>query len=175
MSFFKLIIDEREQERHKMNTRPTVKGIAFKDDALLLIRTNRGAYKIPGGGVGRRETFEKALIREINEETGFKCTKVGDKIGEIEEFKNDIFNDEADFCMHSFYYEIQVLERQGLQKLDPYEAKLEFRPCWIRITDAIKANEKVLCVNDDLPWLEREIKILDRINQFYNAVSNVEE
>ena len=110
------------------------------------------------------------MIREIKEETGFMCTKICGKVGEIKELKSDAFDDEADFCVHSFYYEIHVQEKNGAQKLDPYEAKLEFEPCWIKIEDAIKTNEKVFSENKDIPWLEREIKILDKINQYYNGI-----
>jgi len=175
VSYFKAIIDGRNEHRQKMNVRPTVRGLVFRDGAMLMIKTNRGDYKIPGGGVGRRETYEQALVREIKEETGFICAKVGRKIGEIKELKNDTFDDEADFCMHSYFYEIEVSDEKGPQRLERYEAKLEFEPCWIPIVEAIKANEMVLKKTADIPWLEREIKILDKINQYYNGLSTIEE
>lgn len=175
MSYFKLIIDARDRKCQKINTRPTVRGIAFKDGKMLMIRTNRGDYKIPGGGVGRRESYEDALIREIREETGFLCTEIGRKVGEIEEFKNDSFDVEADFCMHSIFYEIQVLENKGPQKLEAYEAKLGFEPCWIEIVEAIRKNERIFSENRGIPWLEREIKILNKINQYYNGICGIKE
>ncbi len=54
----------------------TVDGIIKKDERLLLIERKNppfeGMYAIPGGFVEYGETVEKAVIREIKEETGLK-------------------------------------------------------------------------------------------------------
>lgn len=44
--------------------------------------------------------------------------------------------------MISYYYLAEVSNVRKAQKLDPYEAKLKFRPEWIQIEDAINNNEK---------------------------------
>ncbi len=59
-----------------MNKKPTrVAGIVIKDSKVLLInrkKNNKEYYVFPGGSVEENETKEKALIRELNEETSVK-------------------------------------------------------------------------------------------------------
>lgn len=55
--------------------RNSAKAIVFRDDTVLLVR-NRDAlgefYLLPGGGQEFGETLVEAVIRETEEETGFK-------------------------------------------------------------------------------------------------------
>ena len=57
--------------------RPTVLGsraIVIKDDSILLVRLSytKGWY-LPGGGVDRGESFEKAIVRELIEECAIEA------------------------------------------------------------------------------------------------------
>ena len=63
-----------------------VGGVVTSNDAagerqILLIQRNqdpnRGAWTLPGGFVEYDETAEAAVVREVEEETGFCCTVVG--------------------------------------------------------------------------------------------------
>lgn len=48
------------------------RGIAIKDNAVLLVyETKKDYYTLPGGGIQSHETPEAAVRREILEETGF--------------------------------------------------------------------------------------------------------
>ena len=62
----------------------TVDGIINKDDCILLIKRKnnpfKGKWALPGGFVEYGETTEKAVIREILEETGLE-TKVKKLLG----------------------------------------------------------------------------------------------
>ena len=60
----------------------TVKGVVFnkKGEVLLLKRSmedksNSGKYDLPGGSIEKNETIERALMREIKEETGLDVEK----------------------------------------------------------------------------------------------------
>ncbi|NLO09481.1 MAG: NUDIX domain-containing protein [Clostridiales bacterium] len=46
-----------------------------------MIHTNRGDYKFPGGGVNQNESRLVALIREIEEESGYVVKAVDRQIG----------------------------------------------------------------------------------------------
>ncbi|MFW5953068.1 MAG: NUDIX domain-containing protein [Candidatus Natronoplasma sp.] len=85
----KLLSDYRDlKKEHKgevyRNPSLTVDGIVEQNGRLLLIeRKNppfRGTYALPGGFVEYNETVEKAVVREVEEETGLK-TKIDKLIG----------------------------------------------------------------------------------------------
>ncbi len=52
-----------------------VRAVVFDEAGrVLLIRQSyTPGWHFPGGGVGRRETTEQAVIRELREETGLRC------------------------------------------------------------------------------------------------------
>jgi 8-oxo-dGTP pyrophosphatase MutT (NUDIX family) len=52
-----------------------VRAVAFDESGrVLLVRhTYIAGWHFPGGGIGRRETTEEAVIRELREETGLQC------------------------------------------------------------------------------------------------------
>ncbi|MBS3782201.1 MAG: NUDIX domain-containing protein [Candidatus Thermoplasmatota archaeon] len=85
----KLLSDYQElKKEHKgdvyRNPSPTVDGIVKQNDKLLLIKRKnspfKGDYALPGGFVEYNEPVEKAVIREVEEETGLK-TKIKRLIG----------------------------------------------------------------------------------------------
>ena len=67
--------------------------------------------------------------------------------------------------MISYYYIAEVSNIRKTQKLDPYEAKLEFKPEWVDIDDAIINNEKIITLG--IPpianWIFRETYVLKEI------------
>ncbi len=50
--------------------RTAARGVILREGKLLMIHTDRGDYKFPGGGVEPGESLEAALRRELLEETG---------------------------------------------------------------------------------------------------------
>ena len=55
----------------------SVTGILFSKDRtkiLLIKRRDVPVWVLPGGGIDRQETPEKAIVREIKEETGYEVT-----------------------------------------------------------------------------------------------------
>ncbi len=57
----------------------SVKGIIFEKDQVWLRRNERDEWELPGGKIDEGEQPEQAVIRELEEELGFK-TKVVDII-----------------------------------------------------------------------------------------------
>jgi ADP-ribose pyrophosphatase YjhB (NUDIX family) len=55
-----------------------VRGVAFRDDKVLLIReiADQGRWALPGGWADVNETPSEAVIREVREESGFETRVV---------------------------------------------------------------------------------------------------
>lgn len=54
--------------------RPAAYAIVVKNNQILLLRQNGGAYDLPGGGVKLGEDPQNACLRELKEETGINAT-----------------------------------------------------------------------------------------------------
>jgi len=151
----------------KIISRNAVRAIILKENNILMVflgKTNE--YKFPGGGVEKNETIEEALKREVLEEVGCNVIKIVNKIGIVTEYgiakegKNNIFK------MISEYYSVNIDNNLTDQKLDNYEKELLFKPCWIEIEKAYKANKKIIddkC--DSTPWIKRETRVLEIIKE----------
>ncbi|MGN9163342.1 NUDIX domain-containing protein [Clostridium sulfidigenes] len=149
--------------------RIAIKGIVIVDDKLLILKTNKGDYKIPGGGQKKGEDYEATLRREFEEEVGCKLIKVNNMIGITKEVGPDKFDPDAYFAMTNHYYLCQVdLSSLNEQKLDEYEAELEIKPELISLEDAITNNTELINREgkDNVnPWVERELTVFNKIKE----------
>lgn len=66
--------EEFEVSIEKLSFRPSVYGIIFQEEKILLSKQWDG-YDFPGGGIKIGETIDEALRREVKEETGFDVKK----------------------------------------------------------------------------------------------------
>lgn len=150
----------------KKITREAVRAVIIRDNQLLMIHTNKGDYKFPGGGINPEERMEDALIREVEEESGYKVHKVGERIGNIIESHRDQFVEDAIFEMKSSYYLCEISDEYMGQHLDPYEEEQEFKVAWISMEEAICNNEKLLEQSEDRnSWVLRETMALKEIKR----------
>ncbi len=104
---------------------------------LLINATNRGYYKLPGGGIDEGELIEEALRREVIEEAGYTIKNIR-SLGYTHETRHqfEMFNDSYVFLAEAD----KQVERQ-LQK-DELEDGFELE--WFEtIDDAIAAVEKI--------------------------------
>lgn len=144
-------------------TRNAVKCVAFDSQGnLLMIRTKKGDYKFPGGGMKSSETLQQTLKREIAEETGYVLSDVLDVLGIVEERNIDKFDETKIFIMHSEYVRCEVDSTvQNEQNLDEYEKEQDFKVEFVSIEDAIKNNIALLSQSGDVnPWVTRETEVL---------------
>lgn len=61
---------EHQVDVSQLVWRPSVYGIVFKDNKVLLVPEFQSKYGLPGGGANIDEKLEEAVIREVHEETG---------------------------------------------------------------------------------------------------------
>ena len=93
------ITDELPQTPVHINQRTAVRGVIHYQNKILMVQTNRGDYKFPGGGMEEGETEKETLLREITEETGYTDIHIGVKIGETFEQNIDTEDPESYFQM----------------------------------------------------------------------------
>ena len=84
----------------KKEPRITARGILLNhnDQILLMYSEKFNLYSFPGGGVEDKETPQEAVLREIYEETGYKCI-ILKALGYIEENRGQL-----DYTQISYYY-----------------------------------------------------------------------
>lgn len=147
---------------HKVTYRTAVRSVVYRDGKLLMASTNKGDFKFPGGGVEPTEDLERALHREMVEETGFEIDKIEHLLGTAIERRCDLFDEDDLFEMISHYYLCHIKDDKKETKLDAYEVDLDLKPVWITIDEALDANEKHIDAN---PWVKREIMVLKALKE----------
>ena len=171
MIFNKLFqIDKVSESIGNVNYREAVRAIIIRDDKILMVHSKNKDYKFPGGGIKKGEGKIQALKREIQEETGYVVKRINRQVGIVTEKSKDKYVHDRIFKMISYYYIGEVKNEVKEQKLDAYEAELEFKPVWIGVKDAIDKNKKIIESNDKnkANWIERETYVLEKI--YYNMM-----
>ena len=67
--------------RGLFNIMPAAGGIVHSDQNKILAIYRRGHWDLPKGKIEKKESIEDAAVREVEEETGIKVEKLGEKIG----------------------------------------------------------------------------------------------
>ena len=163
-----LIVSTTLTGQYKEEYRLAARGIICKEDKVLMIHCAYfNDYTFPGGGVENKEEVELALRRECMEEAGVV-------IGDIKPYYSIMEKRELDserYLIHESYFYLCSLEEYCEQHLESYEIVLGYKPVWISISDAIKANEKKKDSLSDTDYkgvLERELRILYKLNENRN-------
>lgn len=131
--------------------RTAARGVILREGKLLMIHTDRGDYKFPGGGVEPGESLEAALRRELLGEPEYVAVAHERRSG----MTADILE------MDSHYFLCRVCEEEAPLRLDDYEAEQHFAPVWISPKEAAAAN-RALDMEAN-PWLEREVLVLEAL------------
>lgn len=167
--YFNEVIGLKEVDKEeKVFYRVAIRAVILKDDKILMVKSNTGDYKFPGGGVENGESPEETLRREVIEETGYILDEVKGKMGIIIERDRRKKKGYSLFEMTSHYYFCDVTNEKLEQNLDKYEEELGFLPIWISLDDAIKENECIIeegkaSIN---PWVNRETFVLKKIREY---------
>lgn len=152
----------------KIKHREAVRAVIFNENKILLIHSNLGDYKFPGGGVEEDETHIDALKREVAEETGYINCIVKEKIGVVVERYIDEYDHNIYFQMNSHYYLCELIDHEKVaQQLDDYELAQDFEPTWMSVDDSIMQNEKVILQFEKNRWIKRENFVLKELKKSY--------
>lgn len=187
------ITDELPDNPVQIKKRTAVRGVIHYQNKLLMVRTNEGDYKFPGGGMEEGETDKETLLREIKEETGYTDIHIGLQIGKAFEQNIDTEDPSQYFQMESRYYECWLMsDHRAESAMDGYEEKLGFAPEFVTVEEAYRSNRKLLdreqkklrdfiqrsyiqgnkeqlsagiTFSSKIPWLERETGVLSKLNR----------
>lgn len=138
--------------------RKAVRGIVKHEDKFLVIHGKYGDYKFPGGGVNDGETLQDTLVREVQEETGFRV--IPDSIADyilVQERRKGYPDDLLE--MDSWYYLCDVYDITYERNLDDYEKEYDYQVKWLTLSDIIQKNEAVKD-HDKIPWIVREMMVM---------------
>jgi len=148
----------------KVFSRPSVRGIIYRNGkALLMYSKKYDYYKFPGGGLEEGESHEDALVREVEEESGYViCRSSIEEYGRVLRRQKDSFDENLIFEQENFYYFCEVEDAAVQQRLDDYEAEEGFTPVWVSLMEAHRHNKyERACNGGDQVMVEREAKVFD--------------
>lgn len=169
--------EKKTEERIRKNkllkeeiSRPSVRGIIYDGDRLLMLQSCHGDYLFPGGGVETGETREEALRREIREETGYTQIEVGPCIGTALNYFEDRQSENTLIRMESFYYICRLTgHHQVPKKMEGYEKRLYLCNVFVTPEEAWKQNRHLMQTDfadtweEKIPWTQRETRILEEL------------
>ncbi|WP_342826923.1 NUDIX hydrolase [Metabacillus indicus] len=159
-------IKEIDDKKGRINNREAVRAVIIQNNKILMVHSNLGDYKFPGGGVEKNESHAEGLMREVAEETGYLNGLVGDKMGVVIERHLDDYDKDAVFQMTSHYYLYELTdEKVVVQQLDDYESEQEYTPKWVKLEDAIKQNQTILNQCEQNVWIHRENFVLTELKK----------
>lgn len=140
--------------------RVAVRGIIFLNGKLVLIRSNLGEVKFPGGGQEDGETDSDTLIRETLEETGYHVIPASIReFGEVEEKRLSTLEPMVWHQINRYYF-CDVDGTKEECRYSENEKKHGFSQVCLPLDEAIKCNWTVLCREGALPWNQREYQVL---------------
>lgn len=169
MIFEEEIIDNKiiPQREYRMLSKKAARAVIINNDKILLIKVEDRGYKLPGGGLEDGETYIKALLREIKEETGYSECIIKQNIGKVIQRNVDRFDSMVIFEMESKYYLCEVFGAQGETSLTTKEKLDRMEPVWVDIDEAISKNEEYIKESTDKMWVTRENVIFRHIKEAY--------
>ena len=120
---------------------------------------HRDCSELPGGGKKKEETFHQGVLREIEEETGFKG-KIIKFLAKVDDFYNLIHRNN-----HNYYYLIKAENYVG-QHQEEYEKRVMQSVDFVDINTAISLMEGVHDDGVGMLIKQREIPILKLAKEY---------
>ena len=167
----KLLEEIKDQEfpkdKSKLKIREASRAILFDKNNLipLLFVRKYNYHKLPGGGIDKKESRLRALVRECFEEVGSKV-KANGEIGKIIEFRSKWNLKQTSYC---YYGEIIY---KGEPNFTQKELDQGFEIVWLSMKNAIakikndkpKNYEGSFIQKRDLKFLEKTENLLSSRN-----------
>lgn len=139
-------------------SRYAARGIVLDEQnrAGLILMSANGFYKLPGGGIDLGERENDAFLREVLEETGYKCEIIA-PLGTVVEHKY-----KRNFCQYSYAFVARRVGEQQVIKLTANEKMLGFSMNWMSLEDAsaLMANSLEMAQEYGMKFMLRREKLI---------------
>jgi 8-oxo-dGTP diphosphatase len=96
----------------------------------LMHVTNRGYYKLPGGGMEKGEEIEETLRRELKEEVGVDSVEILSEIGQIDEYREAMKKRSVHQC-----FLVKLNGHIGLSEQTDKEIEHGYKTVWAKDID----------------------------------------
>lgn len=165
-----IVLDLKNYEKaDTIYKRTAARAIVKRGEQYLLIYSKYGDYKFPGGGVEEGETLEAALIREVQEETGYQVIAgTISQYGRVIERRKGEYEDVME--MTSQYFMCEVEEKIVARNLDDYEEEYDYQVIWLPISEAIDGNRAVTDLAS-CPWVIRDLTVMEYLQREKDRLS----
>lgn len=167
-----ILLDLKDYDQDNAVTvfhRIAARAIVKRGDKYLVVYGKDGDCKFPGGGQEEGETLIDTMIRETREETGYQVVDASVKREPVYKIHEISKGEKEDmFIMDSYYFECQVEDEQNIQKLDEYEADLEYMPDWLTLDEIRTMNAKAVS-HENLRWVRRELLVTEKLIESMEA------
>lgn len=111
--------------------------VVHEEQVLLLYLRKNALYNLPGGGKESNETLEECVLRELQEETGYRGHRPIPTVTVIEYYANGIFE--------SHFYRVELLDHLAqAQTLTTEELQQGIDTLWLPIEDALERFDATL-------------------------------
>lgn len=154
------VLDSRDYNQGwPLVERTAVRAIIPKEDMVAVLFGDRYQdYKLPGGGVKKREPYFSALEREVREETGLLVVDTSIReFGEVMELRKGRFGNER-YQHRSLIYICDVKEERVVPNPEQYEVDFGYHLVFAKIDEIIRVNEEL---KEPLSWTKRDTMILE--------------
>lgn len=156
-----LMMDEHNYDPSLPEIRRTaVRGIIFRDGKLLMVRSDFGEVKFPGGGQEGDESDLDTLLREVLEETG--CRVIPESVRPFGQVVEKRLSVHEPMIWHQInrYYFCQIGDSREACQYSDNEKKHGFFPVWLPLSEAVEVNRQMLEREGCKPWNQREYLLL---------------
>lgn len=135
----------------------SVRGIIVRDGKIAMQQAGFGYYKILGGGVDPGETYEDALVREVQEESGLLVKRETIReVGEIIELREDLYEKGKKYICHSIFYFCDAKQELGETNMTASEIRDGYHLAWVDPDTIISENTRL----SDNPWVDRDTRFI---------------
>ena len=148
------------------HTRVVVRGIVINNlNQIALLKISRDDdfglatyYETPGGGKEDSESFIEGVIREVDEEIGYKTIFV-QEIGIVEDYYNKIYRKNI-----NHYYLLRICNKTK-QHFESYGDSFIKEVVWVSIDDAIQLYKNMNKTKIERLVRNRELPILEKVKE----------